>query len=111
MKLMFNYYCPTCETEKTVEGSEAYHRARGFVHCVCHTVVNVKQKAKRIWNSKGEIKISGEEFQCEACGKALPHWKPQFCCNAFDCGCGGKPLYPPICSNKCYDKLKEKENG
>lgn len=42
---------------------------------------------------------------CVICNKEVPDYKPQFCCNAFDCGCQGKPLYPPICSTKCWDKL------
>lgn len=43
--------------------------------------------------------------KCLCCGKEIPDYEPQFCCNSFDCGCQGKPIYPPICSNECYNKL------
>lgn len=32
----------------------------------------------------------------------------QLCCNGFRCGCMGQPIYPPVCSKECYDKLIEK---
>ena len=48
-----------------------------------------------------------EKYYCEVCGKELIDYNPQFCCNAFDCGCQGKPTNPPICSNECWDKLME----
>jgi|688.fasta_scaffold491836_4 hypothetical protein len=37
---------------------------------------------------------------CEICGKEI---ELKICCSAFDCGCMGQPLEPPICSEKCYD--------
>lgn len=50
--------------------------------------------------------------KCAICDKAVPDYKPQICCNAFDCGCQGKPVDPPICSNECWEKfLKDKQYG
>jgi len=40
--------------------------------------------------------------QCEICGTEIII---ETCCNAFDCGCQGLPIHPPVCSNECYDKL------
>jgi len=39
---------------------------------------------------------------CEICSAEI---EIQICCNAFDCGCGGRPTEPPVCSNECYDKF------
>lgn len=41
---------------------------------------------------------------CDVCGKEIVL---QYCCTAFDCGCMGKPIDPPVCSNECYDKYME----
>lgn len=50
------------------------------------------------------------DCDCMMCGKALENYDPQMCCNAFDCGCMGKPTNPPICSEECWDALM-KRNG
>ena len=54
-----------------------------------------------------------EKFYCEGegCTKEIP--KPVYCCNAFDCGCGGLPINPPFCSKGCYDNYIKgrEENG
>lgn len=42
---------------------------------------------------------------CEVCGKPVPDYVPKFCCNAFDCGCGGKPVEPCICSEECWERM------
>lgn len=49
--------------------------------------------------------IEKEVPKCEVCGIEVPDYKPQICCNAFDCGCQGKPLFPPLCSEECYNKF------
>lgn len=48
---------------------------------------------------------------CIICGKEL-NYEPQRCCSGRDCGCGGGPIDPPVCSEECFDILiKGKENG
>ena len=47
---------------------------------------------------------------CEVCGKEIPDFKLEYCCNAFDCDCKGRPVNYPICSEECYDKLMEGED-
>lgn len=42
---------------------------------------------------------------CDVCGVEVKDYNPQICCSSFDCGCGGRPLEPPICSNECWDSL------
>jgi hypothetical protein len=37
---------------------------------------------------------------CEICGREI---ELKICCSGFECGCMGKPVEPPICSEKCYD--------
>jgi len=46
----------------------------------------------------------GKKYYCEhiICNNEIA--KPEYCCNTFDCGCQGRPIQPPICSNKCYDR-------
>lgn len=44
-------------------------------------------------------------YKCIVCGKELPDYKPVYCCNGSSCGCMGKPIEPPICSQECWDKL------
>jgi len=39
---------------------------------------------------------------CEICNAEI---EISICCNAFDCGCGGRPTEPPVCSESCYDKF------
>jgi len=33
---------------------------------------------------------------------------PVYCCSGEDCGCQGKPIDPPVCSNECYEKMINK---
>lgn len=42
---------------------------------------------------------------CEICATEI---EIQICCNGFQCGCMGLPVYPPVCSNECEIKLKAK---
>ena len=46
--------------------------------------------------------------QCMICGKDIPDYKPQFCCDGFECGCMSMPIEPPICY-ECYNKLPNKQ--
>ena len=38
---------------------------------------------------------------CIICGKPVPHYVPKYCCGGFDCGCGGQPMEPCVCSSAC----------
>ena len=42
-----------------------------------------------------------QKSNCEICSKEI---EVTLCCNAFDCGCMGLPIEPPVCSDKCSDK-------
>jgi len=47
-------------------------------------------------------------YNCEICNKPVPDYKPEYCCPgtaAYECGCGGRPTNPCICSDKCWDVL------
>lgn len=44
---------------------------------------------------------------CIVCDKPMPDFKYEYCCNAFDCPCRGRPTNEPICSEECYMKLVE----
>lgn len=46
------------------------------------------------------------EYTCDICGKIVIGYKPQLCCNGFECGCMGKPVEPCVCSDECFEKLK-----
>jgi hypothetical protein len=50
-----------------------------------------------------------QKHYCMVCEKELDYI-PQMCCNAFDCGCQGKPVEPPVCSQECYDFLISEES-
>ena len=39
---------------------------------------------------------------CVICGEIVENYKPDYCCNETDCGCGGRPIEPPVCSDKCW---------
>jgi hypothetical protein len=45
----------------------------------------------------------GEE--CEVCGEFVEGFEYRTCCNAFDCGCMGKPVEPCVCSEECWNKM------
>ena len=42
---------------------------------------------------------------CMICQKPIPDFKPEYCCDGVDCGCMGMPIYPCVCSDKCYEAL------
>lgn len=50
----------------------------------------------------GQGEVDGE--YCEVCNKFVRNFKYQMCCSAFNCGCMGKPIYPCICSEECYNE-------
>lgn len=37
------------------------------------------------------------------CGEEI---EVQMCCSGRDCGCMGQPVNPPVCSEQCYEDLK-----
>jgi hypothetical protein len=51
-----------------------------------------QNKMSRIWN-------------CMICGKPIPEYIPQYCCDGWECNCHGLPIDPPVCSDQCFDKL------
>ena len=44
---------------------------------------------------------------CYVCGKPVPDYEPQWCCNGSQCGCRGLPVEPPFCSGECEKKAME----
>ena len=42
-------------------------------------------------------------YPCMVCGKPMPDYEPQGCCDGRECGCMGLPIEPPICSEECWD--------
>lgn len=44
---------------------------------------------------------------CLICGKPVPGYFPQYCCNAPDCDCQGRPINPCVCGPTCYAALIE----
>lgn len=49
--------------------------------------------------------MTDEIYTCLECGKPVPDYKPQICCNAYGCPCRGLPIEPPICSEECWDNF------
>jgi len=49
--------------------------------------------------------------KCVVCDVEVPDYEPEFCCNAFDCGCRGMPIEPCICSEECWDKLMNRNKS
>lgn len=49
------------------------------------------------------------DYACEFCGIAVPDFEPEYCCSGFECCCGGMPMEPCFCSDKCYEKHEAKE--
>jgi len=43
-----------------------------------------------------------QAWYCEnpACDNEIP--EPTMCCDGHECGCMGKPIEPPVCSEKCF---------
>ena len=46
-----------------------------------------------------------DAWTCEACGKPLPDYKPEYCCDGRDCGCYGLPIHPPVCNEECFEQM------
>lgn len=49
-----------------------------------------------------------EKWTCDICNEDISEWyNPEYCCKqaSSDCGCRGLPIYPPICSELCWNKL------
>lgn len=46
--------------------------------------------------------------ECLACGKDLPDFETQYCCNGNYCDCGGWPINEPICE-ECEEGREEYE--
>lgn len=46
------------------------------------------------------------EYPCEICGEALDY-EPEFCCDGYQCGCGGEPAEPLICEACALEEKKE----
>jgi hypothetical protein len=44
---------------------------------------------------------------CDICGNEI---ELQICCSQpnLDCGCNGLPIGPPVCSNECEEKYRER---
>lgn len=42
---------------------------------------------------------------CEVCNAFVSGFEYEMCCNGIGCGCMGKPVYPCVCSEECWDKL------
>lgn len=40
---------------------------------------------------------------CIICGNPMDY-EPEYCCEGRECGCMGKPIEPPVCSQECWDK-------
>lgn len=38
---------------------------------------------------------------CLICGKPVPDYVPEYCCDGRDCGCYGRPIHPCVCSDAC----------
>lgn len=50
-----------------------------------------------------------DNHACDVCGGDMPvEYEPLFCCNGFDCACRGLPTNQPVCSEKCWDELKNR---
>lgn len=42
---------------------------------------------------------------CLICQKPVTDYEPVYCCDGHDCGCGGQPMNPCVCSSKCEDAI------
>ena len=53
-----------------------------------------------------EIKRVAEVInKCLICGKPVPDYEPDYCCDGYMCGCQGMPMTPCCCSMKCEDAV------
>ena len=49
---------------------------------------------------------------CMVCNEKMPEgYEPPTCCSGHECGCMGKPTEPNVCSEKCWNKLANYNNG
>jgi hypothetical protein len=46
---------------------------------------------------------------CIVCNKKLD-FEVRYCCNEHDCGCFGRPIDPPVCSEECFEKAYGKDS-
>ena len=46
-----------------------------------------------------------EHETCLQCGKPVPDFEYTYCCSSYDCGCGGRPIEPCICSEECWESF------
>ncbi len=55
----------------------------------------------------GESAAGGERAgtPCLICGRPVPDYVPEYCCNGFECGCHGQPSEPCVCSPACGDAV------
>ena len=60
--------------------------------------------AKSIQIARAEVFVENPKNPCEVCGKEIEDYEPEYCCNAFDCPCAGKPL-PAYCSQECGESV------
>jgi len=44
------------------------------------------------------------EPKCTECGKPIPEYIPEYCCDGVDCCCRGLPIYPPWC-DECWNRI------
>jgi len=42
---------------------------------------------------------------CIVCGKPVPDYIPEYCCDGRECNCRGLPIEPPVCSYICWGEL------
>ncbi len=59
--------------------------------------------------SKGD-QVSDYVYNCLICGKPVPDYKPEFCCDVIslariECGCEGLAINPCVCSEECDDAI------
>jgi hypothetical protein len=43
--------------------------------------------------------------KCLICGRPVPDYIPQRCCNGIECACQGLPTNPCVCSEQCDKAL------
>ena len=48
-------------------------------------------------------------MKCVICKQELDY-EPDYCCIDNHCACQGLPIDPPVCSNRCYEKLMDEYN-
>jgi len=52
-----------------------------------------------------------KKWKCIICGKEVSDYEPEYCCagniygSDYACGCMGKPIEPPLCSDECAEMI------